>query len=178
MVVSFVKTYFRYIFYFLLAANLLVINKLMEHREMLLNAYSPKGIINLEFSFSQATQDSILKTWDSTKKSFIILGTECSETNKHLTGTDVAQIQNNWDLLFVVLYTMLLVAWSLRLLPFKDRPPRLPLVIVIIIFPGLLHFVEDFFISSALGDHSAPAWQIWLPASLKSILLIITCIYF
>ena len=167
MVGSFIKRYFRYIFYFLLAANLLVINKLMEHREMLLNTYSPKGIINLEFNFSQARQDSILKTWDNTRKSFIILGTECSETNKQLTGTDVARIQNNWDLLFVVLYTMLLLGCCLRLFPFRGGSLRLSLVIVIILSAGLLNFIEDFYYFSALHNHSIPAWPIWLSASYK-----------
>ena len=71
---EFVKKYFRYIFYILLAANGLVINKMHEHHEVLVNNYAPRGMVSLELNFSQSRQDSILKIWDSTKKSYIIQG--------------------------------------------------------------------------------------------------------
>jgi hypothetical protein len=94
---AFVKKYFRYILYFLLTANLLVINKMHEHGELLVNKFSPNGIVSLELNFRQAIQDSILSSWDSTKRGFIVLGTACSETNQNLTATVVAQRLNNWD---------------------------------------------------------------------------------
>ncbi|HEY4935755.1 MAG TPA: hypothetical protein VII44_04210, partial [Puia sp.] len=148
-----------------------------EHSRMLVNKYSPHGTISLELSFSQAKQDSILKTWDSTKKDFIILGTNCSEINQKPIATDVAHKQNDWDRLFIVLYSLFLLAICLRLYPFKGLSPGLTFAITFIITAGILDFIEDFFISVALRDHSALAWHIWVPSIVKWMILVITCLY-
>ena len=173
----FVKHYFRYLFYFLLAINLLVSNKLHEHSGMLVNRHSPNGIISLELNFGQAAQDSILTNWDSTKKGFMILGTACSETNQTLTATEVAVNQNNWDYLFIVSYTLFFLCFCLRLFPFRRPSLRLSLVISAILLVGLLDLIENIFISVALGNHSAPAWHIWIPSLVKWFVLALLCTY-
>ena len=173
----FIKKYFRYIFYFLLAANLLVINKMNEHSRLLVNKYSPKGVISLELNFSQSIQDSILKTWDSTKKDFIILGTNCSEINQKLIATVVAHKRNDWDRLFIFLYSFLLLAFFLRLYPFKGFSPGLSVVVFCLTATVILDLIEDHFISLALRNHGMPVWYIWIPSLCKWIMLLIISSY-
>jgi len=180
-----VKKYFRYFFYFLLAANLLVINKMNGHGEMLLHpVHSSRGILDLELNFGQAKQDSILKTWDSTKRGSIVLGTKCSETYEALIATKVAKDLNNWDLLFIVFYSLLLIVFTLRLYPFKGFAPKLSLVITCILAAALFDYIENFFIAYALTHHSSgspflapPAWHIWVPSLIKWILVIMVVGY-
>ena len=83
------KKYSLFILFFLVA-NLLVINKLNEHAEMLKSKHSPWGIVSLELSWSQAKQDSILNTWKNTTRSFIKQGTECPANPQILTAIQAA----------------------------------------------------------------------------------------
>src|SRR5579863_2072846 len=175
---EFVKKYFRYIFYILLAANGLVINKMHEHHEMLVNRYASKGMLSLELNFSQVRQDSILQIWDSTKKSYIIQGTGCGRVNPTLTGTSVATMQNDWDYLFIVLYTLFLLAFCIKLFPFAGPSPGFRAVFVCILLVTIMDLAENLFIGSALRDHNAPAWHIWLPSMMKWFMRSCICIYF
>jgi hypothetical protein len=172
-----ITKYFRYIFYFLLAVNLLVVNKLMEHGEMLNNSFSPRGVISLELNTSQSNQDSILKTWDSTGKGFIIQGANCEEKNVKLTGTGVAHRQNNWDLLFIITYTMFLLLFCFRLFSFEKGSLNLYLIIGFIIAAGLLDYIEDLFIAAAFQNHIQSFLCIFLPATGKIILLILIVLF-
>ena len=128
---EFVKKYFRYIFYVLLAANGLVINKMHEHDEVLDNGYAPRGMVSLELNFSQVRQDSILKIWDSTAKSYIIQGTGCEKINPTFTGTQVARMRNNWDCLFIVFFSLFLLVFCIRLYPFSGPSPGFRTVLVL-----------------------------------------------
>ncbi len=174
---NFVKQYFRYLFYFLLLANLVLINKMLEHKEMLETHWSPMGIINLELSFSQDKQDSILKTWDSTNKDIIVFGAECKEVTRSLNAIRIAQKQNNWDYSFILFYTLLLGVLFIKLYPLKGSKPVLAGGLLLILIAGLLDCTENYFITRALLDHSSPAWHIWMSSAIKWILLAIICIF-
>lgn len=116
---NFIHQYFQYLLYFLLLVNLVLINKVSEHRGMLENKWSPHGILSLELSFSQDKQDSILSSWDNTNKDFLIFGTECKEISRSLNALSVAHRQNNWDCLFIIFYTALLGLCYIKLYPSK-----------------------------------------------------------
>ena len=175
---EFVKKYFRYIFYILLAANGLVINKMHEHHEVLVNSYAPRGMVSLELNFSQIRQDSILKIWDSTEKSYIIQGTGCEKTNPTFTGTQVATTRNDWDYLFIFLYTLFLFVFCIRLYPFTGPSPGFRTVLVCILLICIMDITENLFIASALTHHNTPAWYIWLPSLIKWIIRSCIGIYF
>ncbi len=175
--VAFIRQYFLYLLYFLLAANLIVINKMHEHDEMLKSKWSPYGIVSLELSFSQPQQDSILRTWDSTYKGFIFFGSGCTEFRRTISAIQVAHRQNNKDYYFIFFYISLFFVLFVKLYP-EDWPALgLNAGIDLIFIAGLLDAAGDFFIARALHDHQVAAWQIWLPSAIKWVLLIIISIF-
>ncbi len=174
---NFIHQYFQYLLYFLLLVNLVLINKVSEHRGMLENKWSPHGILSLELSFSQDKQDSILSSWDNTNKDFLIFGTECKEISRSLNALSVAHRQNNWDCLFIIFYTALLGLCYIKLYPSKGPGSGLRSGLVLISIAGLLDWTEDYFINQALFDHHSPAWHIWTVSLGKWILIVIICIY-
>jgi hypothetical protein len=175
-----VKKYFRYIFYFLVAVNLLLINKLLEHDELTINTFAPRGIFSLELNTTQASQDSILKTWDSTRRGIIVQGANCSERNIKLTGSLVAQSRNKWNNLFILTFTMFLIALSLRMFPFRPVlgfAPTAYLIILLILTAAGFDFIGNFFVARAIQNHSTSFPLIFIPALIKYILLSLVCLF-
>jgi hypothetical protein len=175
--IAFIRQNFLYLLYFLLAANLIVINKMSEHEEMLKSKWSPYGIVSLGLSFSQPGQDSILRAWDSTYKGFIFFGSGCTELRRSISATQAADRQINNDYYFIFFYISLLCVLFIRLYPENWRPLGFHAGIGLILIGGLFDAAGNFFISEALHDHQVAAWQIWLPSTVKWGLLLIICAF-
>lgn len=173
----FINRYFRYLIYFLLLANIVVINKMTEHKELLETSWSPNGILSLELSFSQEKQDSILKTWEVTNRNFIFFGNECKELTLSLNAIRVAGDQNKWDYLFILIYTTSLFVLFIRLYPSKGSASQLSLGLTLIFISGLFDCTENYFISQALLHSNSPAWHIWLASSIKWVSVSLICVY-
>ncbi len=180
---SFVQNHFIYLLFFFSAISVLVINKMLEHEDMIENKWAPHGIIHLELSYSQARQDSILQALDSTRKSISYFGSETQKQQKWLTGTKAANEQNDWDFIFICCYMLWLAVVFIKLYPPDGSQAGLIFGLSWIGIAGIFDCIENIFIGVALGDHLQhsnrflPAWHIWLPATIKSLILTVAGIY-
>ena len=180
---------FKTIFYIVFIALLFAATLTTKNSFLLRTDHAPRGMLSMQFAFTETRQKQILKEWDSTYVNEQLYSRDTVITGK-ITGLNTAIKQTKAGDYFIVLYILFFL-----LLFFKFRkklsagihntyPRRWLLLFLLVLIGGITDLVENSYLLRAFENepharHRIPSpWKIYSPALLKYALLIGTLYYF
>jgi hypothetical protein len=180
---------FKTVFYLLVIAMLFTATMTTRNSFLLRTDHAPRGMLSMQFAFTDARQQQILKEWDSTYVNEQVYSRDTVVTGK-ITGLDTARKQTKAGDYFIVLYIafFLLLFYKFRRELSaglnKTYPKRWILLFLLVLLAGIADLLENSYLLRAFDNephsrHRIPsAWKIYSPAILKYALLFGTGYYF
>ncbi|WP_432709989.1 hypothetical protein [Pedobacter sp.] len=180
---------FKTILYLVVIALLFAAVVTTKNSFLLRTDHAPQGMLSMQFAFTEAQQQQILKEWESAYINEQTYSRDTVITGK-LTGLDTAIKQTKANDYFIVLYILFffLIFYKFRkelsLGPHSTYRRRWLLLFLLVLFAGIADLIENSYLLRAfenepLAPHKIPPpWKIYGPALLKYALLTGTLYYF